>query len=74
VVIVAIAFGLGHWPQGAMAVLLTGFLGVGLGAIMVFHRSVWPAVIAHGLFDATSFALIPFALELMKKLPAAGGH
>ncbi len=74
VLLVAVAFGLGHLPQGPMAVLLTGFLGVGLGAIMVFHRSIWPAVIAHGLFDATSFALIPFAMELMKKVPAATGQ
>jgi membrane protease YdiL (CAAX protease family) len=34
-------------------VLYAGFLGVGFGLIMIFHRSIWPAVIAHGLFDAT---------------------
>lgn len=74
VLIIAVAFGLGHLPQGGMGVLLTGFLGVGLGVIIVFHRSVWPAVIAHGLFDATSLALIPYALELMKKAQQATGH
>ncbi len=74
VVIIAVAFGLGHLPQGPLAVVLTGFLGVGLGAIIVFHRSIWPAVIAHGLFDATSFALIPYALELMKKIQPVTGQ
>lgn len=74
VLIIAVAFGLGHLPQGPMGVVLTGFLGVGLGVIIVFHGSIWPAVIAHGLFDATSFALIPYALELMKKVQPVTGH
>ena len=38
-------------------------LGVGLGAIMVYHQSIWPAVFAHGIFDATTFALLPLALK-----------
>ena len=51
----AVIFGLGHLPQGPAGVLLTGLLGLGLGGIMTFHRSLWIAVLAHGLFDATSF-------------------
>jgi len=68
--IAALFFGLAHFPQGVLAVVLATLLGLGLGAIMVLHRSIWPAVLAHGFFDATSFALIPFALHL-KQL---GGH
>jgi len=45
--------------QGPVAVGLTTLLGFGLGVIMVLHRSIWPAVIAHGMFDATSLALLP---------------
>ena len=66
VVFAAVIFGLGHAPQGPIAIALTGFLGLGLGAIMVFHKSIWPAVIAHGMFDATSLALLPWALESIK--------
>jgi membrane protease YdiL (CAAX protease family) len=66
VAIAAVAFGLGHLVQGPLAVCFTALLGFGLGLIMVVHRSIWPAVLAHGFFNATSFALIPFALE---KLP-----
>lgn len=62
----ALAFGVGHLGQGWLAVLLTGLLGLGLGAIMVLHRSIWPAVIAHGMFNATSLALIPWVMD---KLP-----
>jgi membrane protease YdiL (CAAX protease family) len=67
--VAAVIFGFGHWGQGPLAVVLTGLLGFGLGAIMVLHRSIWPAVIAHGMFDATSLALIPWVLEKLERLP-----
>jgi membrane protease YdiL (CAAX protease family) len=68
VAVAALIFGIGHVSQGALAVGLTGLLGFGLGLIMVWHRSIWPAVIAHGMFDATSFALVPWAMESLKNL------
>jgi membrane protease YdiL (CAAX protease family) len=45
---------------------LTGVLGVGLGWILLAHRSLWVAVVAHGFFDATS-------LLLLRLLDAADG-
>jgi membrane protease YdiL (CAAX protease family) len=65
----AIIFGLAHLSMGIIAALMAGVLGVCLGLIMVFHRSIWPAVFAHGFFDATSMALIPWAMQLMQHLP-----
>lgn len=62
VVICAMVFGFGHLSMGWLAVCMTGFIGIGLGWIMVYHRSIWPAVIAHGFFDATSMALLPWVL------------
>jgi membrane protease YdiL (CAAX protease family) len=64
----ALIFGGGHISQGALAVGLTALLGFGLGLIMVRHRSVWPAVVAHGMFDATSFALVPWAMDSLRQL------
>jgi len=64
----AVLFGLGHLAQGGLAVCLTGLLGLGLGVIMVLHRSIWPAVIAHGMFDATSVALLPWVAEHLERL------
>ncbi len=58
VAVVALLFGIGHAVQGPGAVWLTFLLGMGLGAIIVFHRSIWEAVIAHGFFDASSFLMI----------------
>ncbi|MBW3635810.1 MAG: CPBP family intramembrane metalloprotease [Armatimonadetes bacterium] len=59
----SVLFGLGHVYQGPIGVALTGILGIGLGAIILRHRSIWPAVIAHGFFNAASFV----ALMLMRK-------
>jgi membrane protease YdiL (CAAX protease family) len=58
VVIVGLLFGLGHTTQGFAGVAVTTLLGVGLGAIMLWRRSIWEAVIAHGFFDATTFAFL----------------
>jgi len=69
VLVCAIVFGLGHVSMGILAASMATVLGVGLGLIMVFHDSIWPAVFAHGFFDATSMALIPWALDVMKSLP-----
>ena len=68
VFIAAVLFGLGHLAQGLLAVCLTGILGFLLGIIMVLHHSIWPAVIAHGMFDATSLALLPWVSEHLPKL------
>ena len=59
----AVIFGSAHLSMGILAALMAGLLGLGLGAIMVGHRSIWPAVIAHGLFDATTFAMLPLVLH-----------
>ncbi len=58
VALAALVFGLGHLPQGWGGVGLTASLGMGLGVIMVLHKSVWEAVFAHGFFNAASFAML----------------
>ena len=70
----AVIFGFGHAAQGPIGATAAGLLGLGLGAIMVFHRSIWPAVIAHGCFDATSFALLPWAMEKLHEWQRAVGQ
>jgi membrane protease YdiL (CAAX protease family) len=56
----AVIFGLGHTTQGWGAVGMVTLLGFGLGAVIVYHRSIWEAVMAHGFFNATSFILLYF--------------
>ena len=66
VFIAAVLFGSAHLSQGAMGAAVAGLIGVALGLIMVFHRSIWPAVIAHGCFDAATFAMLPWAMAHVK--------
>jgi membrane protease YdiL (CAAX protease family) len=68
VAIIAIAFGAMHIRMGILAAVAAGILGLFLGLIIVFHRSIWPAVIAHGLFDATSMAVLPWWIEQARHL------
>lgn len=63
VVLTSLLFGIGHLSQGWFAVGVTALIGMALGTIMVLHRSAWPAIIAHGAFDAASFALLPLVLK-----------
>lgn len=64
--IAAVIFGFGHLTQGWFAVGLAALLGFGLGVIIVLHRSIWPAVFTHGMFDATSLALLPWVMQQMQ--------
>lgn len=54
----AVIFGLGHLPQGVGGVVLTGVVGFILAMVMIGHRSLWAAVLAHGFFDASTFVLL----------------
>ena len=63
VTLIALLFGALHLRMGPIAAALAGIIGWFLGMIMVLHQSIWPAVIAHGLFDATTFAILPWAME-----------
>lgn len=63
VLLIAVIFGIGHLPQGMGGVILTGALGVMLGFIMVYHKSIWQATWAHGFFNATSFVGMYFLFK-----------
>ena len=67
VTLIAVVFGAMHFSMGPVAVALAAVVGWFLGLIIVFHRSIWPAVIAHGLFDATTFAVLPWAMEKLQQ-------
>ena len=72
VTIIALAFGLGHLPQGWSGVAATTLLGIGLGGIIVLHRSIWDAVLAHGFFDATTFVLLYLVARFLPDVLPAG--
>lgn len=63
IVPVAVLFGLGHFYMGWAAVVPAAGIGLVLGAITVWHRTIWDAAIAHGLFDASTLAFLAWALQ-----------
>jgi len=66
----SLLFGFAHLTQGWGAVALTTLIGIGLGLIQILRRSLAEAVIAHGLFDATTFAILAVLANpsLLKRL------
>jgi len=60
-IIQGLLFGASHAYQNPLGMLITGTLGV-LLAVLVFvsGRNLWPAIIAHGLFDASRAVLFYF--------------
>jgi hypothetical protein len=60
--VAALFFGVGHIPQGLLAAATITVVGFLLGVIMTMHRSIWPSVVAHGLFDSASMVLIVWVL------------
>ena len=52
VVLASIAFALGHGAQGRVGVVVTGALGVALGALFVLTNSLLAVVVAHYLVNA----------------------
>jgi len=47
-------FGVSHAYQNPLGMLITGTLGTLLGVlVLVSGRNLWPAIIAHGLYDAS---------------------
>jgi membrane protease YdiL (CAAX protease family) len=68
VLIIAVLFGAAHYKMGLLAAIFAFVLGIFLGVVMVVHRSIWPAVFAHGFFDALSFALLPYLSDYLRHL------
>jgi membrane protease YdiL (CAAX protease family) len=66
--LIAIVFGAMHLRMGLLAAVGAGMLGLMLGFIIIVHKSIWPAVIAHGVFDATTMALLPWWIEKARHL------
>lgn len=66
--LIAVLFGTAHLQLGIIAAVTAGILGLFLGIIIVLHRSIWPAAIAHGMLDATTFALLPYIMQKLHEL------
>jgi membrane protease YdiL (CAAX protease family) len=54
----ALLFGASHAYQGPTGILLTGAIGFAFGLIVLRTRSLWPVMLAHGLMDTLSLAML----------------
>jgi membrane protease YdiL (CAAX protease family) len=64
ILVVGILFGLGHGYQGLLGLVQTSAVGMALGALTVWRKSLWPAVIAHLTIDTIGLV----ALKILKPL------
>jgi membrane protease YdiL (CAAX protease family) len=53
-------FGALHASQGPIGIVQTGSVGLVLAVGAVRARSIWPVIVAHGIFDSIGLVLIPF--------------
>jgi uncharacterized protein len=61
-IIQGVLFGASHAYQNPLGMLITGTFGALLGVlVIVWPRNLWPAIIAHALFDASRSVLIYFS-------------
>ena len=59
VIVSSILFGILHGYQGMIGVVQTTTVGLILAIVAARYRTIWPVILAHGLFDAISLVLIP---------------
>jgi membrane protease YdiL (CAAX protease family) len=58
VLISSVLFGLAHEYQGPAGMILTGLVGLALGALVLATRNLWVAILTHGLYDTIAFLLV----------------
>jgi membrane protease YdiL (CAAX protease family) len=59
----ALLFGLAHAYQGVEGMVFTGAVGIALALLVIsVGRNLWPAIFAHGIFDAARAAYLYTAL------------
>jgi len=57
----AVFFGLVHFYQGPIGMIITGLTGLIFGVIYMWSgRNLWVTIIAHGLVNTLSFVLVFF--------------
>ncbi len=59
----SLAFGLAHSYQGAANIPRTAVIGLWLGGVFLLTGSLWPAMVAHFVFDMINGRLIHMALS-----------
>lgn len=68
VLLTAALFGGAHGYQGALGILQTTLIGITLGLLTVWRKSVWPAVIAHATIDTVGLVALQVLKPVLERL------
>ncbi|MBX3396069.1 MAG: CPBP family intramembrane metalloprotease [Phycisphaerae bacterium] len=68
VILCAAVFGLLHSYQGTISIFQTAGLGLVFSLVALWTRTIWPAILAHALFNGINFSLIPLFKSMMPEL------
>ncbi len=74
IILSSIVFGFAHIYQGPLGVVQTTALGLVFCGLVTLTRSLWPAVIAHALFNSISLSLMPLLRPWLESLMKEAGH
>ncbi|MDR0453950.1 MAG: CPBP family intramembrane metalloprotease [Deferribacteraceae bacterium] len=59
VFVTSVFTGIGHFYQGIVGMIGTGFIAVGFAIIyLINRRNLWSCILAHGLYDTVAFILV----------------
>jgi membrane protease YdiL (CAAX protease family) len=63
VLAVSVLFGLGHFYEGALAVVQTAFLGIYFSAMLLLRRRLLGPTVAHAAFNTVMLLVVRFVLQ-----------
>jgi membrane protease YdiL (CAAX protease family) len=67
IIVTSLIFGLLHFYQGLLGIFQTTMIGLFLAIVVTYSRTLWPAIIAHAVFDATNLLIMPWVLRAVKE-------
>jgi len=72
VVLTALLFGMGHAYQGVLGIVQTSAMGLVLGGLTLWRKSIWPAVFVHLTIDGVALVAIKLLAPLLHELTRQG--
>lgn len=72
VMVSGILFGAGHGYQGLLGLLQTSAVGIAFGALTVWRKSLWPAVVAHLTLDTIGLVALKVLKPVLEELARKG--
>ena len=72
IVLSGVRFGAGHGYQGLLGLVQTTAGGIAFGALTVWRKSLWPAIVAHLTIDTMGLVLLRVLKPAIEELATKG--